>query len=148
MAATCETTRTDSFESPVSVGFARTFPGASARRRLLVKGTTTTVAIRLRLKLSAWTMSTGLQNPVSLPCGTPKSAHQISPRVIAGKPPEVLDGNALGIPVELRFFVGLVKALGNLACLVIAEELTEGLGNKAAARHTQLPFELPRQLEP
>jgi hypothetical protein len=90
------------------------------------------------LKLSAWTTGTSLRSPVSLPCGTPKSAHQISPRVIAGKPPEVLDGNAIGIPVELRFFVSLVKALGNLTCLVIAEELTEGLSDKAAARHTKL----------
>ena len=45
-----ETLATHSFGSPVSRDASRTFPGASAHFRLLVSGTQTTVAIRLRFK--------------------------------------------------------------------------------------------------
>ena len=74
-----DTLATESFGNPVSWAFNNRFPGASAHLRLLVKGTQTTVAIRLRLKALHWTTSTGRRNPGSEPIGSPKSAHQISP---------------------------------------------------------------------
>jgi hypothetical protein len=54
-------------------------PGASAHRRLLVRGTHTTVAIRLRFRASPGTTTTGLLNPGPDPVGAGRSAHQTSP---------------------------------------------------------------------
>jgi len=48
----CETLATESFGRPVAFATRSTLPGASAQRRLLVSGTQTTVAIRLRLNAS------------------------------------------------------------------------------------------------
>jgi len=74
-----ETLATDSFGSPVALGGSRTFPGAVAHFRLLVKGTQTTVAIRLRLSASPWTTTTGRRKPGPEPLGSGRSAHQTSP---------------------------------------------------------------------
>lgn len=74
-----DTLATDSFGSPVSRAIRETFPGAVARRRLLVRGTQTSVAIRLRFKESACTITTGLLNPGPEPDGTGRSAHHTSP---------------------------------------------------------------------
>jgi hypothetical protein len=57
-----ETLATDSFDSPVNRGSRRTLPGASAHFKLLVSGTHTTAAIRLRLKASPSTTTTGRRN--------------------------------------------------------------------------------------
>ena len=54
-----ETFATESLGSPVSAAASITFPGASAHRMLLVSGTTTHVAIRLRLNASFWTTTAG-----------------------------------------------------------------------------------------
>jgi hypothetical protein len=78
-----DTLATDSFASPVTRADRRTFPGASAHRRLLVSGTQTAVAIRLRLSASPWTTTTGRRNPGPEPVGTGNSAHQTSPWTIA-----------------------------------------------------------------
>jgi hypothetical protein len=67
----------ESFGSPVPPDFNNSFSGPSARLRLLVKGTQTMVAIRLRLKALRWTTSAGRRNRRSKPTGSPKSAHQI-----------------------------------------------------------------------
>lgn len=75
----CETLATESLGSPVRRAARRTFPGASAQRRLLVRGTHTTVAIRLRFNGSPCTMTTGLRNPGPDPLGSGNSAHQTSP---------------------------------------------------------------------
>lgn len=47
-----ETFATESLGRPVILDVRRTFPGASAHRRLLVSGTHTVVAIRLRFRAS------------------------------------------------------------------------------------------------
>ena len=52
-----------------------------------VNGPHSTEPILLRLKLSAWTIRTVRRKPGSLPNGTPRSAHQISPRVMASQIP-------------------------------------------------------------
>src|SRR5262245_53622936 len=57
----------------------RTFPGAVAHFRLLVNGTQTTVAIRLRLIASACTTTIGRRKPGPEPLGSGRSAHQTSP---------------------------------------------------------------------
>src|SRR5439155_27023824 len=75
----CETLATESLGSPVAFEARSTLPGASAQRRLLVRGAQTTVAIRLRLNESPYTTTTGRRNPGSEPDGSGKSAHQTSP---------------------------------------------------------------------
>lgn len=74
-----DTLATDSFGRPLSRAARETFPGADARRRLLVKGTQTTVAIRLRFRESPCTMTIGLLKPGPDPAGTGRSAHHTSP---------------------------------------------------------------------
>ena len=69
---------TESLGNPVTFEVSSTFPGASAQRRLLVTGTQTTVAIRLRLNASPCT-TTGRRNPGPEPDGSGKSTHQTSP---------------------------------------------------------------------
>lgn len=68
----CNTLATESFTSPVARAGRSTFPGASAHRRLLVNGTQTIALIRLRLRSSPWTTSTGRRNPA--PVGAGRSA--------------------------------------------------------------------------
>lgn len=53
---TCETFTTEGFDKPVPLEGSRTFPGASARRRLEVMTAAMTVLIRLSLKELAETM--------------------------------------------------------------------------------------------
>jgi len=74
-----ETLATESFGSPVKRGESVTLPGALAHLRLLVSGTQTTVAIRLRFSASPCTTTTGLRNPGPEPVGSGRSAHQMSP---------------------------------------------------------------------
>src|ERR1035437_5624289 len=76
---TWDTLATESFGSPVARADSGTFPGASAQRRLLVRGTHTTVEIRLRFKASPCTTTTGRLNPGPDPTGAGRSAHQTSP---------------------------------------------------------------------
>ena len=57
-------------------------PGASAQRRLLVRGTQTTVANRLRFRASPWTTITGRRNPGPDPVGSGSSTQQTSPWAI------------------------------------------------------------------
>src|ERR1035438_4667915 len=76
---TWETLATESFGSPVTRAESMTFPGASAQRRLLVRGTHKTVEIRLRFKASPCTTTTGRRNPGADPTGAGRSAHQTSP---------------------------------------------------------------------
>lgn len=75
----CETLATESLGSPVTRGDSITLPGAFAHLTLLVSGTHTTVAIRLRLKGSPCTTTTGLRSPGPDPIGSGNSAHQTSP---------------------------------------------------------------------
>jgi hypothetical protein len=67
---TCEVFATESLGRPVARAVSSTLPGASAQRRLLVKGTQTTVRIRLRLRASPWTTNTGLRKPRPEPVGS------------------------------------------------------------------------------
>jgi hypothetical protein len=46
----CDALATESFGRPATFAGRSTFPGARAQVRLLVKGTQTTVAIRLRFR--------------------------------------------------------------------------------------------------
>lgn len=55
----CYTFATEPFGKPVTLAGRTTFPGASAQRRLLVRGTHAAVEIRPQLKASPWTMTTG-----------------------------------------------------------------------------------------
>jgi hypothetical protein len=74
-----DTLATDSFGRPLRRVSRRTFPGAKAHLRLLVSGTQTTVAMRLRFNASPCTTTTGLRNPGPEPASGGRSAHQISP---------------------------------------------------------------------
>lgn len=58
-ATICDTLATESLGKPVLWAGNSTLPGAVAQRRLLVNGTQTTVASRLRLSASPCTISTG-----------------------------------------------------------------------------------------
>jgi hypothetical protein len=58
-----EALATESLGRPVARAGRSTLPGASAQRRLLVKGTHTTLLIRLRFSASPWTTRTGLRKP-------------------------------------------------------------------------------------
>ena len=62
-ATICVAFATESFDSPVIAALNSTFPGASAQRRLLVSGTQTAVASRLRFSASPWTTTTGRRKP-------------------------------------------------------------------------------------
>src|SRR5688572_22643025 len=55
-------------------------PGAEDHARLLVSGTQTTVASRLRLSESPCTTTTGRRKPAAEPPGEGRSAHHTSPR--------------------------------------------------------------------
>jgi len=70
---------TESLARPVRVEERKVLPGAVSHLRLVVSGTHTVVAIRLRLSESLCTMTTGLRNPGPDPAGAGRSAHQISP---------------------------------------------------------------------
>ena len=80
-ATTCDTFATESFGKPVCRAVSSTFPGASAHRRLLVSGTQTAVARRLRFRGSPWTMTTGRRYPGPDPAGGGNSAQRTSPWV-------------------------------------------------------------------
>ncbi len=55
---------------PVVAAGSVTFPGAPPKRRLLVRGITTAVEMRLVLKPSPWTITTGRRNPAP---GSPRA---------------------------------------------------------------------------
>lgn len=78
-ATSCEVFATDSLGNPVCLADRLVLPGAAAQRRLLVSGTQTTFAMRLRLSASPCTTTTGLRNPGPDPTGSGRSAHQTSP---------------------------------------------------------------------
>ena len=77
-----ETLATGSFSNPVARPPNKTFPGASAHLRLLVRGTHKIVARALSFSASPCT-STGLRYPVPEPKGASKFAHQTSGAVDA-----------------------------------------------------------------
>ncbi len=97
---------TESRESLLTRFESGMFPGAAARSMLEVSAATTTVAIRLRLKASDWTTSTGRRYPSSDPCGSSRSAHQISPRLITNVPAQ--DSHAAFDPTRDPAVVGLL----------------------------------------
>ena len=115
----CDTTRTESLLRPDSSPATRTLPGASPSRRLVVNGTHSTERILLRLKLSAWTIRTGRRNPGSLPNGTPRSAYQISPRVMFRQLAPTLQSHKTGTGRRRvwQVTVGYVQALGHVLLL-------------------------------
>jgi hypothetical protein len=71
---------TDALLRPVPRLPHRTLPGASASLTFEVMMAATTVAILLRLKLSAEMTSNGRLKPGPDPVGLGSEAHQISPR--------------------------------------------------------------------
>jgi hypothetical protein len=82
----CETLATESFESPVARAGRSTLPGASTQARLLVKGTQTTVLMRLRFSASPWITNTGLRKPGPEPVGSGRSAQYTCPWAITVQP--------------------------------------------------------------
>ena len=74
-----ETFATESLGRPVARAASSTLPGASAQRRLLVKGTHTTLLIRLRFSSSPCTTRTGLRKPGPEPVGSVRSAQYTWP---------------------------------------------------------------------
>jgi len=70
---------TESFGKRVERARSKTLPGASDHLRLDVNGTHTTVEMRLKFRLSPWTISTGRRRPGPEPVGSGRSAHQMSP---------------------------------------------------------------------
>lgn len=75
----CDTFATESFGNPVVLLGSNTLPGAPAHTVLLVSGTHTTVAMRLRFRGFPWMTTTGRRKPGPDPLGSGKSAHQMSP---------------------------------------------------------------------
>lgn len=75
----CETLATESCASPADRAASRTLPGALLSDSVRVNGTTTVVAMRLRLKALPCTTSTGRSNPGPEPLGGASFAHQTSP---------------------------------------------------------------------
>jgi hypothetical protein len=75
----CETFATESWGSPVIRAPRSAFRGASVHRRLLVRGTQSTVAIRLRFRTSPWMTMTGRRYPAQDPAGAGRSAQRTSP---------------------------------------------------------------------
>jgi len=73
---------TESLGRPVARAGRSTLPGASTKRRLLVKGMQTTVLMRLRLSASPWTTNTGLRKPGPEPVGSGRSAQYTWPWAI------------------------------------------------------------------
>ncbi len=78
-ANSCDALATESFGRPATLAGKKVFPGAASHDRLLVSGTHTTVASRLRFSGLPWTTTTGRRNPGAEPDGIGRSAHQISP---------------------------------------------------------------------
>ena len=74
----CATFATESFGRPVIAVVNSKFPGAAAHRRLLVSGTQTAVASRLRFSASPWTTMTGRRNP-----GRARRLRQLGPADVA-----------------------------------------------------------------
>jgi len=74
-----EALATESLGRPVARAGRSTLPGASAQRRLLVKGTHTTLLIRLRFSASPWTTRTGLRKPGPEPVGSGRFAQYTWP---------------------------------------------------------------------
>jgi hypothetical protein len=74
-----EALATESLGRPVARAGRSTFPGASAHVRLLVKGTQTTLLIRLRFSASPWTTRTGLRKPGPEPVGSGRFAQYTWP---------------------------------------------------------------------
>lgn len=81
-ATSCDTLATESFGRPVIRAVSSALPGASAQRRLLVRGTQSAVDTLLRFRASPWTTITGRLNPGPDPVGAGNSAQQTSPCVI------------------------------------------------------------------
>jgi hypothetical protein len=74
-----EALATESLGRPVARAGRSTLPGACAQRRLLVKGTHTTLLIRLRFSASPWTTRTGLRKPGPEPVGSGRFAQYTWP---------------------------------------------------------------------
>jgi hypothetical protein len=74
-----EALATESLGRPVARAGRSTLPGASAHRRLLVKGTHTTLLIRLRFSASPWTTRTGRRKPGPEPVGSGRFAQYTWP---------------------------------------------------------------------
>jgi hypothetical protein len=74
-----EALATESLGRPVARAGSSTLPGASAQRRLLVKGTHTTVLIRLRFSSSPCTTRTGRRKPGREPAGSGRFAQYTWP---------------------------------------------------------------------
>ena len=75
----CEALATESLGRPVARAGSSTLPGASAHLRLLVKGTPTTLLIRLRFSASPWTTRIGLRKPGPEPVGSGRFAQYTCP---------------------------------------------------------------------
>jgi hypothetical protein len=85
--AICVTLTTESAASrPMSMGTA-TFPGSAASWALVVSAATVTVRSAERLYESALMTTTGRRNAGAEPLGSPRSAHQTSPRLTAASRP-------------------------------------------------------------
>ncbi len=113
----------------------KALPGASPSRRLVVNGAQSTEPILLRLRLSAWTIRTGRRNPGSVPNGTPRSAHQMSPRVISRKLAKTFQSRIQGTRCGCRAMVAIhfVQTLSHVRLLAIAQELLKRHREKPAA---------------
>jgi hypothetical protein len=79
MATIWDTFATESLGRPERRAGKDTFPGAAAHRRLLVNGTTTTVASLLAFSASPWTITTGRRWPGPDPTGSGREAQKTSP---------------------------------------------------------------------
>ena len=141
----CETLATDSFGSPVALAGSRTFPGALAHLRLLVRATHTPVAMRLRFSGSPWTTTTGRRNLARSP--SPQAARPTRHRLGQSLPIAALQDPARRRPHELLCRVAdlgecSVHRLGHTIGSVSGHVLREG----SAIHLTSGAFHPPCQL--
>ena len=139
-AMTADTFATESFGRPVARAASVMLPGASAHFRLLVNGTQTAVASRLRFNASPCTTTTGLRRPGPDPFGSGTSAHQTSPP--ERSPLRSSQGPACGDRDERIFLIadpienpihGLSDFIRRMARHVLLERFAEYVAAGAAA---------------
>ena len=142
---TCDTSATESFGRAVTVAGSSTLPGASPHRRLLVKGTHTTVALRLLFRASPWTTTIGRRKPGPDPVGfqPTRSRLEISPLSVLEDATRRRADDRIRAIINLRAHT--MHCLGHLVGCVTRDILGESGAEHFAARSASTacqPFDL------
>jgi hypothetical protein len=148
-----EALATESLGRPVSRAGRSTLPGASAHLRLLVKGTHTTLLMRLRFSASPWTISTGLRKPGPEPVGSGRFAQYTWPwatttrrfQASVSPPPKWLDPDRSLPPRRPDSSPRLRRQGRDVRCILIRPPCKPGFVTSSAdgiaARLQQKPYQ-------